>query len=151
MANRERWKGLRPLTPDIGCKLEKIIPLIRREGVLLAYLFGSLCKGFLANDVDLALLADKIPIYQLRGMITGILETERVDLVDLKIASPLLCFEVISTGYSLYVADEVLHERFEMSVLRTYRDTAPLRLRQKEYLKRRIVQWSSEKKSLLKD
>jgi len=37
---------------------------------------------------------------------------------------------------------EVLHERFEMLVLHTYRDTAPLQLRQQEYLKRRIIQWS---------
>lgn len=151
MANRERWKGLRSLPHDIGYKLEKLIPLFRREEVSLVYLFGSLCKGFPANDVDLALLADKIPIYQLRGMITDILGTERVDLVDLKSASPLLCFEVISTGHSLYVADEALHERFEMSVLHTYRDTALLRLRQTEYLKRRMLQWSSEKKLSLKD
>lgn len=79
---------------DIEYKLDGLIPLFQREGVLLVYLFGSLGKGLPANDMDLAVMAEKIPIYQLREKISDILGTERVDLVDLRSASPVLRFEL---------------------------------------------------------
>ncbi len=146
MGNLERWKGSRPLPHDIGQRLEKLTPLFKKEDVMLVYLFGSLGKGLPGNDVDLAIFTGSKPIYQLREAIADTLGTERIDLVDLGSAPPLLRFEIISSGRILYVADEVQRDRFELKTLHMYRDTAPLRLRQKEYLKRRMAQWSSEKK-----
>jgi len=119
--------------------MERLTPLFGREGVLLAYLFGSLSRGRVGHDVDLAVLTRGVPAFHLREAITGCLETERVDLVDLRHASPVLRFEIIRTGRPMYVADEETQERFELATLHLYRDTHPLRRQQREYLKRRMV------------
>lgn len=146
MANQERWKGSHKLPPDIEQKLKGVIPLLKKEGILLAYLFGSLSKGLPGNDVDIAILAKDRPVYHLRGKLSKVLGTERIDLVDLTKASPLLCFEIVRNGHILYVADEAQQDKFEMAAIHLYRDTIALRRRQKECLKRRMEQWSSEKK-----
>ena len=147
MGIAERWKKYRELPPNIEKALGKLTPLFESEGVLLAYLFGSISKGRVGNDVDLAILTRDTPAFRLREAITEFLGTERVDLVDLRSASPILRFEIISTGLPLYVADEMLRERFELETLHLYRDTDHIRRQQREYLKRRMAQWSSEGKS----
>ncbi|MEW6232653.1 MAG: nucleotidyltransferase domain-containing protein [Chloroflexota bacterium] len=148
MGIAERWEKFRELPPNIEQALGKLIPLFENEGVLLAYLFGSLSKGRAGHDVDLAILTGGTPVFRLREAISECLGTERVDLVDLRSASPVLCFEVIRTGRPLYVADELCRERFELATLHLYRDTAPLRRQQREYLKRRMARWSSDGKPL---
>lgn len=140
MGIAERWKRFRQLPPDIEEALARLTPLFEREGVLLAYLFGSLGRGETGQDVDLALLTRDTPAFRLRDAITSHLGTQRVDLVDLRRASPVLRFEIIRTGRPLYVADTETQERFEMATLRLYRDTAPLRRQQGEYLRRRMAQ-----------
>ncbi len=142
MANQERWQRLQPLPDDIEQKLKTLIPFFSEEGVLLVYLFGSLGKGLPGNDIDLAILGGSKPVYQLREALAEKLGTERIDLIDLESASPLLRFEIIRTGRTLYVADELFHEGFELDTLHQYRDTAPLRRRQSEYLKERMAKWS---------
>lgn len=64
MSNPERWARHRPLPPDIDKRLENLTPLFKKEGVLLAYLFGSLAgKGEKTprppGDVDLAVLTSE--------------------------------------------------------------------------------------------
>ena len=142
MANQERWQRLQPLPDDIEQKLKTLNPFFSEEGVLLVYLFGSLGKGLPGNDIDLAILGGSKPVYQLREAFAEKLGTERIDLIDLESASPLLRFEIISTGRTLYAADELFHEEFELDTLHQYRDTAPLRRRQSEYLRERMAQWS---------
>jgi len=144
MGIAERWKGFRELPADIEQALERLLPLLEREGVLLAYLFGSLSKRPTGQDVDLAILLQDAPAFRLREAIAGCLGTERLDLVDLQRASPVLRFEIIRTGRPLYVADKETQERFELATLHLYRDTAPLRRQQREYLKGRIAQWPSD-------
>lgn len=144
MGIAERWTRFRALPPDIQQKLAGLIPLFEREGVLLAYLFGSLAQDKPGHDVDLALLVEDQPAFRLRTAISDCLDTERLDLVDLERASPVLRFEVISTGRLLYARSPLITEDFEMSTLRIYKDTAWLRRRQREHLKERMEQWSSD-------
>ena len=146
MSIPERWTKFRQLPPNINQKLTRLIPLFEKEGVLLAYLFGSLGRGQAGHDVDLAILTRDRPAFRLRAAITDRLETERVDLVDLQRASPVLRFEILRTGQLLYAAAPVYSERFELATLRLYRDTAWLRRRQREYLRERMEQWSSGEK-----
>lgn len=146
MSIPERWTRFSKLPPNIGRKLTQLIPLFEKENVLLAYLFGSLSRGQAGHDIDLAILAQSEPAFRLRAAITNCLETERVDLVDLQRASPVLRFEILRTGQLLYTADQALSERFELATLRLYRDTAWLRHRQREYLRERMEQWSSGEK-----
>ncbi len=146
MGIKERWLGFEPLPPDIIERITQLKPVFEREGVRLAYLFGSLASGRPAQDVDLAVLPRDSNLGQLRRMIAEALGTERVDLVNLKVASPVLRFEVISTGRLIYKSDDQAENDFEMAALREYRDTAYLRARQSETLQERTHEWLSKKK-----
>ena len=133
----------------ISGTLEKLTPIFEREGVLLAYLFGSLAKadevgGREPHDVDLALLTKEEPAWKLWDDISLALGTERLDIVDLKKASPVLLFEIIRSGRLIYSSDDAARERFVLNVLHLYRDTAPLRRRQRTALKRRMDRWCEE-------
>ena len=143
MSIPERWNKFSELPSNIKQRLDRLIPLFEREGVQLAYLFGSLGQDQPGHDVDLAILTQGEPAFRLRPEITECLGTERVDLVDLSRASPVLRFEVLRTGQLLYTADQALTERFELSTLQVYRDTAWLRRQQRAYLRERMELWSS--------
>jgi predicted nucleotidyltransferase len=149
MAIKERWKGVAELPADVEHKLEQLPALLKEHGVQLAYLFGSLARGPKANDVDLAVWSPDVPAYRLREPIAECLGTERLDLVDLQRASPVLRFEILKTGRSLYVADEAFQQRYEMQTIRVYRDTHYLRRRQRDYLRERFAQWSSNQRPSL--
>ena len=141
MAIKERWKGFPALPPDTVQALERLAPLFEREGVLLAYLFGSLAKGGEAND--LAILVENQPAYRLRAPIAECLGIERLDLVDLHTASPVLRFEILSGGRLLYASNEEAQNRYELETLHLYRDTRHTRRRQEQYLRERIASWCS--------
>ena len=156
MAIKESWKGFAELPADIEQSLERLPVVLAQYGVQLAYLFGSLtlarhdlCPE--ANDVDLAVWVSEAPAYRLREPIVECLGTERLDLVDLKRASPVLRFEILKTGYPLYVAEEDFQQRYEMQTIRVYHDTHYLRRRQREFLKERFAQWSSNQRPSLFD
>jgi predicted nucleotidyltransferase len=141
MSIPQRWAKFRELPPNIRQNLGQLIPLFEQENVQLAYLFGSLSQGRKGHDVDLAILTQEKPVFQLRPAITACLKTERLDLVDLRQASPVLRFEIIRTGQLLYQASEAVCEHFEMSTLYLYKDTTWLRRQQRQYLKEHFKQW----------
>jgi predicted nucleotidyltransferase len=150
MAIAERWKGFAELPADFKQKVQQLPPLLKEHGVLLAYLFGSLSRGNAphdgAHDVDLAIWSTEVPAYRLRQPISDCLGTERLDLVDLQRASPVLRFEILRTGQPIYVADEDFQQRYELQTIRVYQDTSYLRRRQREILKERFGSWSSNQK-----
>ena len=94
MANPERWKRFPDLPEDLEKRLEQLVEALPEMGVAMAYVFGSLARsgtdGAKANDVDLALLCDEQPAFRLRRKLQDLLGTERLDLVDLRKASPVL-------------------------------------------------------------
>lgn len=140
----ERWAGHRPLPEEIRSSLEELSSLFEEEGVILAYLFGSLAREENArepHDVDLAVLTatPEEPAWRLRDKIVEALGTERLDLVDLRRASPVLRFEIVRSGKPLYISDEAAKERFVLDTLHIYRDTAPMRRRQMDALKKRMM------------
>ncbi|KAA3658078.1 MAG: nucleotidyltransferase domain-containing protein [Chloroflexi bacterium] len=144
MAISEKWQQFSPLPADIHDRLSQLTALFTGEGVLLAYLFGSLVNAGAAHDVDLALLLpleSKRP-YHLRPAIIDILGTERIDIVDLRRASPVLKFEIIRSGNCLYASGDDQQFMFETAVIRQYQDTAVWRQHQQEILKARMLQWS---------
>ncbi len=151
MSNPERWTRYRPLPQDIEKRLENLVPLFKKEGVLLAYLFGSLAekneklsRPRPPGDVDLAILTKEGPAYELFEAIADVLGTDRLDLVDLRKASPILRFEILRSGRPIYISDENLRERYEMETIHLYRDTEPMRRRQRVALKERMEAMCSE-------
>ena len=146
MSIPERWKKHKPLPANIEERLQSLAPLLEKKGVLLAYLFGSLAaKGEKAprapGDVDLAVLTEERPAWELQEELVECLGTDRLDLVDLRKASPVLRFEILRGGRPIYISDEEIRERYEMETLHLYRDTEPMRRRQRQALKERMVAW----------
>jgi len=141
MGIEERWRGCKPLPPGIKERLHLLTPLFE-EGVLLVYLFGSLLKSEISRDVDLAVLPAKEDLGSLREKVYEALDTLRIDLVNLKTASPLLRFEVIKTGVLIYKKDEGIENDFELNTIKEYRDTIHLRKMQAKMLEERINRWS---------
>jgi predicted nucleotidyltransferase len=149
LGNPERWKRHTPLPLDIDERLKSLDPLFEKGDVQLAYLFGSLAakSGRAARppgDVDLAVLRREGPAGELQEALAEALGTDRLDLVDLKKASPVLRFEILSSGKPIYISDEELREQYEMETLRLYRDTEPMRRRHREALKERMAAWRSK-------
>lgn len=147
MSTAERWLRFRELPEDIVERLARLPAVFDQEGVLLAYLFGSLAEGRPAHDVDLALLMpEDRQVFRLRDEITRLLDTQRLDLVDLRRASPLFRFEIIRSGRVLYAADDDQQLDFELATLRLYRDTAYMRRQQEKILRKRLAAWLSVEK-----
>lgn len=108
--------------------------------VACAYLFGSRARGTAdsASDYDLAVLTsfwvpatERLRLQSNWGIELGrALATDRVDLVLLEQASPLLAHRVLRDGVLLCSRDETARVRFEVAALRDYFDT---RLLDEEY------------------
>ncbi len=131
----------RNLAPYFACRSE----------ILLAYLFGSVAQGRSnrLSDIDIALLVDKEfneldakkPYGYKASVIAdlmGLLQVNKIDLVLLHEAPPLLANEVISEGSLLFCRDEDVRIAFEVSAKHRYIDTKPLRQIKRQYLYERI-------------
>lgn len=141
MGIKERWKRSKPLPEDIKERLLNLATVFKQEEILLVYLFGSLAEGGREEDVDLAVLPGKEDFTRLRGKLVDFLGTERIDLVNLREASPLLRFEIIKNGRLIYKVSDEMENDFELSTLREYKDTAYLRRKQAETLRERTQRW----------
>jgi predicted nucleotidyltransferase len=135
--------------------VERLRDLFRREGVVLAYLFGSYAGGEVrtTSDVDIAILLagqGKDLYSPYRELLLGVREalgTERFDLLLLNDAAPTLRFEIATHGRLLYARDDQTLNDFEMDAIRRFQDTAFLRETQDAYLKRRAREWYSRKRA----
>jgi predicted nucleotidyltransferase len=137
MSISEKWRRFKPLPEDINKRLLQLTCIFEEEKVLLAYLFGNLA----GEDIDLGvLLYDVDRLSSLREKLYEKLDTQRIDLINLKNATPLLKFEIIKTGILIYKESDEIENKFELSVIHQYRDTAYLRKRQNEILIMRLNQ-----------
>jgi uncharacterized protein len=128
--------------PDYLDRLKK--SLADEESVLLAYLFGSRAVqncGAL-SDIDVAVyVGAEVDTFRYRLRLIEDLSratgAEKIDLVILNDATPLLKHEVIKVGVVLKGGAE---ERvpFEAAVLREYLDTAYLRDTQRAAIRERV-------------
>jgi hypothetical protein len=144
MSTAAKYHKFKPLPDDIQSRLKILPRQLAQTGVLLAYLFGSMAQAGEGQDVDLALLMPEGERpYHLRQALSDWLASERLDIVDLRRASPVLRFEIISTGRCLYAGNDTIQLDFERQTLRQYKDTAWLRQKQVQLLQERMKQWSS--------
>lgn len=97
--------------------------------VKLAYLFGSHIRGEISqfSDVDIAVLfgnkQENRALDRLRVDLMKLLKIERIDLIPLNRAPPLLKYKVVREGKVLY--GEKLASSFEARVLEEYFDFKP--------------------------
>lgn len=106
-----------------------LVPIYARSDVRLLVLFGSYATGNTtdSSDVDIGILRDTVGIEDLLPDLMRYLKTDRVDLVDLSRASPLLCMAVARSGNVLYQRHTSEFASFSSLALRRYEDTRKLR------------------------
>jgi predicted nucleotidyltransferase len=111
------------------------------KGILFAYLFGSQVTGNVnaMSDLDVAIYPrTSLPPADLMRLQTEIMEASRmarVDLVDLRLAPPLLAYEVAASGELLFTRDANAQNRFERKAFLHCFDTQHLRSVQNQYLR----------------
>lgn len=109
---------------------DRLAPLFDNKGLSLIVLFGSMASGAVhaRSDVDLAFLYDrKVDILELTNRTSALLGTDKVDVVDLRLADPLLKFAVASTGKIVYERSPGVFSEFFSLAFRRYVDTKKLR------------------------
>lgn len=118
--------------------------LSAERAILFTYLFGSqaLQNTGRLSDIDIAVYLDKNVdafTYRLRfiEVIMKIIKNERVDVVVLNMATPLLRHEVIKSGIILK-DNKTERLRFEVETLREYIDTSYLRGTQISYVRENL-------------
>lgn len=104
--------------------IENIVLHVRNKlpGLLAVYLFGSQATGQAdaSSDLDIAILAprtlDPMLIWELAGEIADIAHVP-VDLIDLRGASTVMQYQVITQGRRLWAGNELagLFEAFVLS------------------------------------
>jgi predicted nucleotidyltransferase len=118
---------------------DKLAPLFQTEGLELVILFGSAATGrtHQRSDIDLAFLFEgPVDILSLTNQVTKLLQTDSVDVVDLRRASPLLRYSAVKNGRLLYERREGLFNSFYSLAVRSYIDTKKLRDAQQAYIAR---------------
>ena len=109
---------------------ERLTPLFREEGLRLVLLFGSVAADHIhrRSDIDLAFLYDRpVDILALTNRIIRLLETDNVDVVDLRRASPLLKLSSVKDGKVLYEKEPGVFHSFYSLAFRMYADSKKLR------------------------
>lgn len=128
MAVKERREKSRPIKFSTEKAISLILPLLENDPrILAAYLFGSrIKKAEPSSDMDIALYTSKDfsweDYYILYGELSKALSSDRIDLVWLNEADPILSFEVIKNGRVLIYKDADLLNDFELKSKKRYYD-----------------------------
>jgi len=109
---------------------------LKEKGVVLCYLFGSVARGeeHQESDVDIAVLFDKDikkenflqKEGELISLFSRIFPEREINLVNLAIASPLLCQNAIIEGKLIYAKDENERILFQIRTLHQYEEYSHL-------------------------
>jgi uncharacterized protein len=125
--------------PSVDEIRRKLTPLFEEEGLQLILLFGSAAAGTAhrKSDIDLGFLFKKsVDLLALTNRVIRLLHTDRVDVVDLRRASPLLNFSVAKKGILLYERSNSVFNEFCSLAFRRYVDSKKLRDRRAEVIQR---------------
>lgn len=109
---------------------ERLVPLFKERDLRLILLFGSALTGAVhkKSDIDLAFLFDRpVDILSITNSVIRLLHTDKVDVIDLKHASPLLKYSVAEKGRLLYEKSPGIFNEFYSLAFRMYVDTRKLR------------------------
>lgn len=139
-AQRCAYDGNMPIAPDTAHPCPSLVGLSHEFPALrMLVLFGSAAKGRATktSDLDLGILLDgAFDTDALFLALAPRLHTDRVDLIDLRRASPLLAFEIARTGRLLFEREPGTFRSFQSLACRRYYDTERLRRGTKERIHR---------------
>ncbi len=129
-------------------RLDELIPILEKdERIVLAFLFGSyaLGKATSLSDVDIALLlSSETPRddylhcqLQYSNLVSKMLHDNRVDVVILNVASPLLAHEAIK-GRVLFERSQEARVKYVVDVQRRFLDLKSFYAIDFAYMHRRL-------------
>ena len=116
---------------------ESLAPLFKEAGLQLVLLFGSMASGKAneKSDIDLGFLLDESKnILDLTNSAIRLLKNDSIDVVDLRLADPLLKFIAATKGKLLYERTPGLFNSFYSLAVRRYLDTKKLRKAQEMFV-----------------
>jgi predicted nucleotidyltransferase len=129
MSVKERWKGTKQIKFSTDEAMTLMLSVLKTEHcILIAYLFGSRVtkKDDLSSDIDIAIYTSDDfswqDYYLLYGNLTKRLHSDRLDLVWLNRAEPILSFDVIKNGKVLFFNNADTLNDFELKVKKRYYD-----------------------------
>ena len=132
---------------DIASVKPKIAKLAEKYGLTLVVLFGSQVTGqtHKESDVDVAYSSEKKLSFDdevlLNTDLTEAFRNDKVSLVNLKTASPLLLKQIVTNALVLYEKTPHLFIETFIYALRAYEEARPLFELREEYLNRRINEY----------
>ncbi len=127
---------------------EKIKKFLKKQGVVLAFLFGSVARGeaHQESDVDIAILFDKkeksSQYLKKEGemivFFSSFFPKREINIVNLNISSPLLKQSVILEGKPIYIKNTITRILFQIRTLQEYEEYLHLSNIYNEVLSQRI-------------
>ena len=107
-----------------------------QKGIIAVYLFGSHAKkkSHAKSDIDLAILFDKNTVskaldrsLKITCDLMKLLNRDKVDIVTLNTANPILKNQVYKYGFLLFCKDQIEVIRFKARTFLEYLDIQPVR------------------------
>ena len=130
----------------------KIEELAGKYHLSLVLLFGSRATGKVhaRSDFDIAYLSkeplDLMDEARLLCDLMPIFRSDKVDLVNLKKAPPLLMKHIFDSHQILFCADNAQYFSYQMYALRRYDEAKPLLDLRSDYLRYRVKKYKQELK-----
>lgn len=124
-----------------------IAKLAKKYGLTLVVLFGSQATGHThkESDVDVAYISDRKLSFDeevlLNTDLTEVFRNDKVSLVNLKTASPLLLKQVVMNAAVLYEKHPSLFNEFYLLALRLYDEAKPLFELRRDFLNYKISKY----------
>lgn len=124
-----------------------IAKLAKKYDLTLVVLFGSQATGqtHRESDVDVAYMSEEKLSFDdealLNTDLTGIFQNDKVSLVNLKTASPLLLKQIVTNAVVLYEKEPHLFVEMFLYALRMYEEAEPLFELRRHYLRHKIREY----------
>lgn len=124
-----------------------IAKLAEKHGLTLVVLFGSQAtrETHKESDVDVAYMSDQKLSFEeevlLNTDLTEVFRNDKVSLVNLKTASPLLLKQVVTNAVVLYEKESSLFNELYLFALKKYDDVQPLIELRRDFLKYKISRY----------
>ena len=132
---------------DFEAVKPKIAELAKRYGLTLVVLFGSQVTGktHRESDVDVAYMSERKLSFDdeafLNFNLTEIFHNDKVSLVNMKAASPLLLKQVVTNAVVLHERTPHLFVEMFLYGLRIYEEAQPIFELRDSYLTRRLNEY----------
>jgi predicted nucleotidyltransferase len=129
MGIKERWKDTRKILLRSTQATGLLLPVIKKDSRIIAcYLFGSRAskRETPDSDIDIAIYTSRDftwdNYYLLYGELSRKLKSDRLDLIWLNQAEPIICFEVLKSGKLIFFRDVDEVNELELKIRKRYYD-----------------------------